>query len=54
MYSDSVTLNGCGADISPDNPQLGRPQIINNADDNCASLSIEYRDEVLPSNLTLA
>ncbi|MBK7812147.1 MAG: M36 family metallopeptidase [Saprospiraceae bacterium] len=41
-----VTLNGCGADISPDNPQLGRPQIINNADDNCALLSIEYRDEV--------
>ncbi|MCC6842915.1 MAG: HYR domain-containing protein, partial [Saprospiraceae bacterium] len=31
-----VTIDGCGADISPDNPQLGRPQVINNADDNCA------------------
>ncbi|MBK9272403.1 MAG: T9SS type A sorting domain-containing protein [Saprospiraceae bacterium] len=41
-----VTLNGCGADISPDNPQLGRPQIINNADDNCALISVEYHDEV--------
>ncbi|MBK8641095.1 MAG: M36 family metallopeptidase [Saprospiraceae bacterium] len=40
-----VTLDGCGADISPDNPQLGRPQVINNADDNCALLSIEYFDE---------
>ncbi|MBK7231940.1 MAG: hypothetical protein IPH93_06690 [Saprospiraceae bacterium] len=29
-----VTINGCGADLSPDNPQLGRPVVINNADDN--------------------
>ncbi|MBK9270565.1 MAG: HYR domain-containing protein [Saprospiraceae bacterium] len=41
-----VTINGCGTDISPDNPQLGRPQVINNADDNCALLSIEYSDDV--------
>ncbi len=41
-----VTINGCGADVSPDNPQLGRPQVINNADDNCALLSIEYSDDV--------
>ncbi|MBK7810888.1 MAG: HYR domain-containing protein [Saprospiraceae bacterium] len=41
-----VTINGCGADLSPDNPQLGRPVVINNADDNCALLSIEYRDDV--------
>lgn len=40
-----ITLDGCGADTSPDNPQLGRPQIINNADDNCSLISIEYRDE---------
>jgi hypothetical protein len=40
-----VTVNGCGADISPDNPQLGRPQVVNNADDNCALISIEYFDE---------
>ncbi len=41
-----VTVEGCGGDVSPDNPQLGRPQVINNADDNCALLSIEYRDEI--------
>ncbi|MBK9270503.1 MAG: T9SS type A sorting domain-containing protein [Saprospiraceae bacterium] len=41
-----VTINGCGADLSPDNPQLGRPQVINNADDNCALISIEYDDDV--------
>ena len=42
-----IFIEGCGGDVSPDNPQLGRPQIINNADDNCALLSIEYKDEVL-------
>ncbi|MEP7196438.1 MAG: HYR domain-containing protein [Saprospiraceae bacterium] len=41
-----VTVEGCGGDVSPDNPQLGRPQVINNADDNCALLSIEYKDEI--------
>ncbi|NOT36154.1 MAG: HYR domain-containing protein [Saprospiraceae bacterium] len=41
-----VTIEGCGGDVSPDNPQLGRPQIINNSDDNCALISIEYKDEI--------
>ncbi|MFN8280061.1 MAG: HYR domain-containing protein [Saprospiraceae bacterium] len=41
-----VTLDGCGADVSPDNPQLGRPQVVNGADDNCALISIEYKDEI--------
>ncbi|MBP9208926.1 MAG: HYR domain-containing protein [Saprospiraceae bacterium] len=42
----ATTLAGCGADISPDNPVLGRPVIENNADDLCALISIEYFDEV--------
>ncbi len=41
-----VTVEGCGGDTSPDNPQLGRPTVINNADDNCALISIEYKDEI--------
>jgi len=41
-----VTVEGCGGDVSPDNPQLGRPTVVNNADDNCALISIEYRDEI--------
>ncbi|MCC6816556.1 MAG: HYR domain-containing protein [Saprospiraceae bacterium] len=41
-----VTVDGCGGDVSPDNPQLGRPTVVNNADDNCALISIEYRDEI--------
>jgi len=41
-----VTVDGCGGDISPDNPQLGKPQVINGADDNCALISIEYKDEI--------
>ncbi|MGB3085386.1 MAG: T9SS type A sorting domain-containing protein [Saprospiraceae bacterium] len=42
----ATTINGCGADISPDNPVLGRPIIENNADDLCALISIEYFDEI--------
>ncbi|MBK8955831.1 MAG: T9SS type A sorting domain-containing protein [Saprospiraceae bacterium] len=42
----ATTIAGCGADISPDNPLLGRPSIENNSDDLCALISIEYYDEV--------
>ncbi|MGB5026353.1 MAG: T9SS type A sorting domain-containing protein [Saprospiraceae bacterium] len=42
----ATTIDGCGADISPDNPVLGRPVIENNADDLCALISIEYVDEI--------
>ncbi|HEX5625049.1 MAG TPA: cohesin domain-containing protein, partial [Saprospiraceae bacterium] len=42
----ATTIAGCGADISPDNPLLGRPVIENNADDLCALISVEYVDEV--------
>ena len=38
-------LEGCGADISPDNPNLGRPVIDNGGDDNCALIIVDYRDE---------
>lgn len=41
-------LEGCGnADTSPDNPLLGRPEIVNGADDHCAMITIDYKDEVL-------
>jgi subtilisin-like proprotein convertase family protein len=43
----ATTIPGCGAaDVSPDNPQLGRPVVENNADDLCALISIEYVDEI--------
>ncbi len=42
----ATTIDGCGADISPDNPLLGRPVIENNADDLCSLISIEYFDEI--------
>ncbi|MBK8955134.1 MAG: T9SS type A sorting domain-containing protein [Saprospiraceae bacterium] len=42
----ATTIAGCGADISPDNPLLGRPTVENNADDLCALISIEYTDEI--------
>ncbi len=41
----ATTISGCGADISPDNPLLGRPIVENGADDLCALISIEYFDE---------
>ena len=37
-------VTGCGANTSPD--AIGRPRIENGADDNCALIAIEYRDEV--------
>ena len=40
------TIEGCGTrDWSPDNPILGRPKVVNGADDNCALIAIEYEDE---------
>ncbi|MBK7226075.1 MAG: T9SS type A sorting domain-containing protein [Saprospiraceae bacterium] len=40
------TIPGCGPrDWSPDNPLLGRPKVVNGADDNCALIAIEYEDE---------
>jgi hypothetical protein len=42
----AITLQGCGADISPDNPRLGRPVIENNSDDLCSLISVEYFDEI--------
>ncbi|MBK9721361.1 MAG: T9SS type A sorting domain-containing protein [Saprospiraceae bacterium] len=42
----ATTIAGCGADISPDNPLLGRPVVENGADDLCALISIEYFDEI--------
>ena len=44
-----VTINGCGADLSPDNPQLGKCTIENNAENNCSLLSIEKFDEISTS-----
>ncbi len=44
-----VTIYGCGADLSPDNPQLGKCTIENNAENNCSLLSIEKFDEISTS-----
>ena len=41
-----VQVLGCGADISPDNPTLGRPQIRNGAKDHCNLIAIEHFDEI--------
>lgn len=44
--NQGTIIEGCGArDWSPDNPALGRPIVLNGADDNCALISIEYKDE---------
>lgn len=42
----AIVINGCGGDVSPDNPILGRPKIENHADDLCALISTEYYDEL--------
>lgn len=41
------TLDGCGqSDTSPDNPQLGRPELVNGGDDNCSMIIIDYKDDI--------
>ena len=40
-------LEGCGqSDTSPDNPALGRPELVNGGDDNCSLIIVDYKDEV--------
>jgi hypothetical protein len=39
-------INGCGADISPDNPLLGRPRVVPGALNHCNLIAIEPFDEV--------
>ncbi len=41
-----TTIDGCGADISPDNPKLGRPQVVNGARNHCNLIAIENFDEI--------
>ena len=40
-------LEGCGkSDTSPDNPALGRPELVNGGDDNCSLIIVDYKDEI--------
>ncbi|MBK8955512.1 MAG: T9SS type A sorting domain-containing protein [Saprospiraceae bacterium] len=39
-------IEGCGADISPDNPALGRPEIVQGARNQCSLIAVEHFDEV--------
>lgn len=41
-----TTIDGCGADISPDNPKLGKPQVENGARNHCNLIAIENFDEI--------
>ncbi len=41
-----VKVFGCGADISPDNPLLGRPQVVSGSKDHCNLIAIENFDEI--------
>lgn len=40
-------LDGCYADLSPDNPRLGRPRVVNGADDQCNLISIDFKDDTI-------
>lgn len=41
----AVKIEGCGVNTSPDNPLIGKPVIVNGADDLCALIAINYVDE---------
>lgn len=40
-------LDGCGADLSPENPLLGRPRVVNGADNQCNLIAIDFKDDTL-------
>ncbi|MBK7341087.1 MAG: T9SS type A sorting domain-containing protein [Saprospiraceae bacterium] len=42
---NEVILQGCGANLSPDNPVLGRPSVDPRSHSACALISIDYSDE---------
>ncbi|MBK9107885.1 MAG: T9SS type A sorting domain-containing protein [Saprospiraceae bacterium] len=39
-------IQGCGADISPENPLLGKPYVVSGARNQCSLIAIEHFDEV--------
>lgn len=43
---NGTLIEGCGADISPDNPRLGRPEVVNGARNHCNLIAIEPFDEI--------
>ncbi len=45
--NETITLDGCGADLDPSNPQLGKPVIVNGKDDQCSSIAIDYKDDTI-------
>ncbi|MBK8295886.1 MAG: T9SS type A sorting domain-containing protein [Saprospiraceae bacterium] len=42
-----LIFDGSYRDLSPDVKELGKPIIVNNADDNCALISIQYVDSII-------
>ncbi len=46
---NAIVFNNCDADTTPDNPLLGRPEIINNR--NCNLITVDYVDEVILNGL---
>lgn len=41
-----VLINNCKDQMSPDNPELGKPRIIKAVDNECSLVVIEYSDEI--------
>ena len=44
---ESIELEGCGADLDPSNPQLGKPEVVGDADNQCANVAINYTDDTI-------
>ena len=49
--NSSVRINDCKADLSPDNPLLGRPQVVNHSNDHCSLIAINYSDDVFTTEV---
>jgi len=44
---ETIEMEGCGADLDPSNPLLGKPEIVGGADDQCAFVAIDWTDDTI-------
>lgn len=43
----AILINDCSTDTSPDNPLLGKPEVVLSAIDHCTTVNVEYTDLIL-------
>ena len=44
---ETIELDGCGADLDPSNPLLGKPELVPGVDDQCNNIAITHDDDTI-------